>query len=510
MNAQSLRNAKSGLIGIVLPDAANIENYYFLTYLEEVLREMGYDLLVKFSRHNRILTEKAIENFKKRNVDGMILHSSYQTKKRELGLAAVCYGNVQVKNTDLCQVVVDYQKAFEKMLLKLKKAGKKKVALILNPDLEKNQKLIELYTEQFDSNLMIVSADSEDYAFQAFYQMAEQHPDIDAVIAGSHIIACGVEKVKRILLLHGLDLVVFKESLWIVDEGHYFGQITYSQEKMAKKIADCLENMIQRNGKAADKVIKIEAKCDVFYSEWNFGTKSEMQEEIRFALLDCPTARALKNLTRVYEREKGIPVQLDLLPYREIEKRLFQQAEEKNAYYDGFMVDLPWLDPLIETGYVKNLDYLYQKDPDFFSGFLLNTLKSYGKYYESYYGVPFVSGAQLLFYQKDLFENQTLKILFRRRYMTELEPPKNWEQFNEIAEFFTKKYNDRSPVKYGVSQVCGANVYTSIQFLNHLWAYGGRIFDTAGEIVINSENSRDALENYIQSFQYTSGNATVN
>ena len=156
MNAQSLRNAKSGLIGLVLPDAANIENYHFLTYLEEILRKLGYDLLVKFSRHNRVLTEKAIENFKKRNVDGMILHSSYQTKKRDLGLATVCYGNVQVKNTDLCQVVVDYQEAFEKMLLKLKEAGKKKVALILNPDLEKNQKLIELYTEQFDSLLVIV------------------------------------------------------------------------------------------------------------------------------------------------------------------------------------------------------------------------------------------------------------------------------------------------------------------------------------------------------------------
>lgn len=510
MNAQSLRNAKSGLIGLVLPDAANIENYHFLTYLEEILRKLGYDLLVKFSRHNRVLTEKAIENFKKRNVDGMILHSSYQTKKRDLGLATVCYGNVQVKNTDLCQVVVDYQEAFEKMLLKLKEAGKKKVALILNPDLEKNQKLIELYTEQFDSLLVIVPSDSEDYAFQAFYQMAETYPDIDAVIAGNHIIACGVEKVKRILLLHSLDLVVFKESSWIVDEGHYFGQITYSQEKLAKTIADCLENMIQRNGKAVEQVIKIEAKCDVFYSEWDFGTKSELEEKICFVLLDCPTARALKNLTRVYEREKGITVQLDLLPYREIEKRLFQQAEEKNAYYDGFMVDLPWIDPLIETGYVKNLDYLYQKDPDFFSGFLLNTLKSYGKYYESYYGVPFVSGAQLLFYQKDLFENQTLKNLFRRKYREELEPPKNWEQFNEIAEFFTKKYNERSPVKYGVSQVCGSNVYTSIQFLNHLWAYGGRVFDESGEIVINSENARSALENYIQSFRYTSGNETVN
>lgn len=510
MNAQSLRNAKSGLIGIVLPDAANIESYHFLSYLEEVLREMGYDLLVKFSRHNRVLTEKAIENFKKRNVDGVILHASYESKRKDLGLTAVYYGNVKMKNAEVCQVVIDYRNAFEQMLLRLKEAGKKNVAFILNPDLEKNQELIELYTKQFGSERMIVSTDNEDYAFQAFYQMAEKYPDIDAVIAGSHVIACGVEKVKRILLLHELSVAVFKESSWIVDEGHYFGQITFSQEKVAKAIVECLEESIENKGKKAKRRIIVDAKCDVFHSEWNFGKRQKKQKDIRFALLDCPTARALRNLTKVYERETGIHVQLELQSYRELEKRLFLHAKEKNTYYDGFMVDLPWLDPLIETGYVKNLDYLYRKDSEFFKGFLLNTLKSYGKYYESYYGLPFVSGAQLLFYQKDLFENQNLKILFRRKYKTELEAPKDWEQYNKIAEFFTKKYNDRSPVKYGISQVRGVNVYTSIQFLNHLWAYGGAIFDKSGEIIIHSDVAEQALKNYIQSFRYTSGKNSSN
>ena len=203
MNAQSLRNAKSGLIGIVLP--------------------------------------------------------------------AVYYGNVKMRDPESCQVLIDYKTAFGQMLSELKEAGKKKVVFILNPELEKNQELIELYTQQFGSQMMIVSTDNEDYAFQVFYQMAENYPDIDAVIAGSHVIAYGVEKVKRILLLHKLSIAVFKESSWIVDDGHYFGRITFGQEKVAKAIVKCLEEKIDENDRTVKQPVTVEVKCDIFHSEWDFG-----------------------------------------------------------------------------------------------------------------------------------------------------------------------------------------------------------------------------------------------
>ena len=136
------------------------------------------------------------------------------------------------------------------------------------------------------------------------------------------------------------------------------------------------------------------------------------------------------------------------------------------------MMDITWLEGLVESGGVKNLDHLLARR-DYLAGFIDGAVKDYGMYVESLYAIPFMSGAQILFYQKDLFENRSLQMRFRRKYNEELAPPKTWSQFNVVAEFFTQEYTPDSPVKYGVSVPQGNNVYTASEFLSRLWSYGG-------------------------------------
>ena len=126
-------------------------------------------------------------------------------------------------------------------------------------------------------------------------------------------------------------------------------------------------------------------------------------------------------------------------------------------------------------------------------------------YVESLYAIPFMSGSQLLFYQKDLFENKSLQMRFKRLYGEELVPPQSWAQFNLVAEFFTQSHNEYSPVTYGASLPNGVSVYTGLMFLNHLWACGSDIFDEKGNVIIDNANSVVALKNFVSSLQYTSG-----
>ena len=205
-------------------------------------------------------------------------------------------------------------------------------------------------------------------------------------------------------------------------------------------------------------------------------------------------------LSTVYERETGQRIYFDMYSYGELEQILYKQAAEKEKHYDGFMIDITWLGGLVESGGLKKLDHVLEEHNGYFSGFVDGIMKDYGMYENSLYAVPFMPGAQMLFYQKDLFEDRSFQIRFQRKYKERLQPPASWSHFNAIAEFFTREYTPDSPVQYGVSMSMGGNVYMAIDFLDRLWSYGGSVFDEFGRVSINRGSAADALKSLMRSY----------
>ena len=329
---------------------------------------------------------------------------------------------------------------------------------------------------------------------------------MDAVIAGSPEIGAGIGKALEMLKMGHVPVYVIKESSWIEDTGTYAGEISLSPKQTAREA-------VGRLIEAMDKPRLHEASTRhipaVFKQTPTVLTGIRPGEvELRFAVYECSSARGMEMLAMIFERESGHRLHFDLYAYDELEKTLYEHSGAKDGYYDGFMMDITWLEGLVESGGVKNLDHLLARR-DYLAGFIDGAVKDYGMYVESLYAIPFMSGAQILFYQKDLFENRSLQMRFRRKYNEELAPPKTWSQFNVVAEFFTQEYTPDSPVKYGVSVPQGNNVYTAIEFLSRLWSYGGRVFTAMGEVSINSTNALQALKNLLQSYRYSSGKTMV-
>ena len=73
------------------------------------------------------------------------------------------------------------------------------------------------------------------------------------------------------------------------------------------------------------------------------------------------------------------------------------------------------------------------------------------------YAFPLDACIQLLFFRKDLFGDELIKREFFERYKRKLEIPKTFEEFNEVAGFFTRKLNPGSKTQYGACLL-----YTSV------------------------------------------------
>lgn len=506
--ARSLKNTKTNMIGLILPDIIQKSYADFLMELEGLLRERGYSLSVRFSRNNRLIEKKSIESFLELRVDGIILYSVLEQKNnemwREMKTPFLLVSRYDDGNFPWDNIVLNYREAFRQVMKTLRSNGSTNIGLVIDRDLLTGAGLGSIFQEyDQDAERIKIVDGSRERGFQAMFELCLSCPQLDGVIAGGREIGEGIKKALDMLKIDHVPIYVIKESSWIEDSGTYAGEISLSPKQTAMEVVNQIVDAIEKPQLHEAVTRYIPARFEQTLSV-QVGILPA-KEELRFAMYDCSSARSLEMLAMIYEKGSGKKIHFDMYPYRELEEMLYQRGENRDSYYDGFMMDITWLEGLIETGCVKNLDHLLKRPWEYLNGFVDGVIKDYGMYVESLYAIPFMSGAQLLFYQKDLFEDRLLQMRFKRKYNEKLQPPKTWSQFNAIAEFFTREYTPDSPVKYGASIPLGDNVYTAIEYLIRLWAYGGRVFSESGEVSINSTNAQQALKSLLLSYRYCSG-----
>ncbi len=501
-NARSLKREKSGVIGLILPNATNPEYSSLLSYIETMLNEKGYCVLILFTQNNLLLEKNAIDKCLEQRVDGILLFSSLTRKAEALDTPVVLITERE-NNTQKCDaIVIDYSRAFEQLMDYFDRQGMKNVALIIDESFLNNETIINLYNKRHgDKNIMKIADYRKERGFKAAYELLFSHPELDAIVAGSYLIAQGVQKAIKLLKAKDIKVAVIKEENWIEDEDTFPVQISLSQKKIAERIISRAFEAINHPKTHEPLVEKIHAEYKEKASLLFGVAPSLPNKKLRFVMYDSPTSKSLEMLSKVYMQQTGIQIDFDLLKYDELERVVFELSRNKNSDYDGVMLDITWIDELVKQVALTPLDTTMINFADFIEGIEQQCGYSQGKYY----AVPIMSGTQLIFYQKDLFENESLKRLFARMYGKELMVPTSWAEYNLVAEFFTRSYNSKSPVQYGVTQVTGENIYTTISYLNRLWSYGSDVFDNHnGKVILNNRNSITALTNFLNSFNYTS------
>lgn len=181
------------------------------------------------------------------------------------------------------------------------------------------------------------------------------------------------------------------------------------------------------------------------YREETPGLKQKAKTHLKFALYDSPAARGLQMYSQIYTKKTGVRIFIDLLEYKDLESLILRSARDQESEYDGFMIDVSWLEEAATSGGIACLTGQFRDDQAYLDGFIDGMVREYGMFENELYALPFMSGTQILVYQKDLFEDPVLKRQFSRNYDQELLPPTNWAQYNLVSEFLPE-HAIRSPL----------------------------------------------------------------
>lgn len=222
--------------------------------------------------------------------------------------------------------------------------------------------------------------------------------------------------------------------------------------------------------------------------------------DLRMLTMASPSTTALKRLLPYLEKSTGIHLELTVLPSLRDVYDVIQTSG--SGQYDLIRMDVAWMDELAEQLF-RQLDQI----PFDWDGLLSRAVPELGPRYTSVHGarycLPYDPSTQLLFYRKDLFDDPTYKRMFFETYRRELEVPRSFEEYNRVADFFTRSRNPSSPIQYGTTVAIGNVVVSPSEFMPRLFEQGGTLLDSRGRVTIDTPEALQALKNYRETYAYS-------
>ncbi len=205
---------------------------------------------------------------------------------------------------------------------------------------------------------------------------------------------------------------------------------------------------------------------------------------------------AIKLMIPDFKAETGIDVKLDSQPYDALQQRVFAELASESDFYDVMICDTPWTPAL--TGKLEPLS-AYLTNPalndiadlaieDFIPKVFFDTAVYHpaephrqfpppdkidlaaitGQGFEVF-GLPLQANALVMMYRQDLFEEPKEQEAFRQQHGRELTYPETWDQFVEVAKFFTRP-DERL---YGTTLMAGNGDWATDDFKTLLAGWGG-------------------------------------
>lgn len=204
---------------------------------------------------------------------------------------------------------------------------------------------------------------------------------------------------------------------------------------------------------------------------------------------DIPSSHALEKVAKDFEKHSGGKISVSFVTdeYGVMVKKANQDLASKTGVYDIILQYNTALANYSRNNYVFRLSDIKEKLPnnlnasgmfEFEDLLFENVWKEVGWYPTGNgiseivpVGIPFSANTMFISYNKKMFSDPSNKEKFQTRYGFALAAPKTWQQFKDIAEFFTVP-----GVSNGLA-LQGAPYWIYYEWANLAFSFGGGVMN---------------------------------
>ncbi len=207
--------------------------------------------------------------------------------------------------------------------------------------------------------------------------------------------------------------------------------------------------------------------------------------ELHVIFLDRPGYRAIIKLLPEFEKQTGIKVNYEIVPYENT-----REKEVLNFNGQGdlsiALVDLVWIGEFAENGWIQPVSKFSGDaaitDPNLnLKGFFPLLLNAFGTWGGTTYGLPFDNYSGLLFYNKCMLKDAGFD-----------KPPATWD---EVMTTYGPKLTDPAKKQYAYAlQSLRGETQSADSFMRFLWPFGGSLLDKSFHSNLTSQASQSGLD----------------
>ncbi|MEM2180987.1 MAG: extracellular solute-binding protein [Nitrososphaeria archaeon] len=228
-----------------------------------------------------------------------------------------------------------------------------------------------------------------------------------------------------------------------------------------------------------------------------------------------PSSSAVKIAAEEFEKLTGAKIKTVEYDWADLFPKIMTDFTTHSGVYDIIIYDVTW--PGAVAPYVVDLGKFRKEHPELVDpNYDMDDWVGWASiccfYGGTNIGYPLNTHTMIIEYRKDLLEDPTNKEEFKKKYGYELAPPTTWDQFRDIAEFFTGAHG----CEYGVAlmtKIQSANVFFNffaplrrssegIKRFGKVNPLYGDWFTEDGKPALNNEYGLKALNYFIELLKF--------
>jgi multiple sugar transport system substrate-binding protein len=520
-SARRLKIRTSRDIGVLLTSIDDLYHSEIFKGITSAIQKNQYSAIIGFSNNQPKAETEIINDFISRNFAGILLisclanDSSYIKKLLSCKIPIV-FIERQPRTGNINFAGVSNRKTITFLVEELGKKDYRHIFLFCgNPEISSESDSADAFrkictAKGLSGRICYTNMTGED-AFRVALAELYNAPNPDAIIATSGNIARGIMEGAGVLGISLNDslIIVFSEETWM--DTRYLPKVLHTSRPAFSLGAGAASLLIRAIDGISDKGETLIMDDNILKSgiviprrrQDNRTSRTRKKAELRLLLLDSSFAvDPMKILARKFRNDCGISLVFETDVQDRLLEHIVEDAQSYKPRYDAYMFDIPWLSYLVQNDFLEDLTDLITDDRQFFNSIIPGTMEN-SRYRDRYYSVPFAGGAQIMFYRSDLFDDPIISKDYYNKYKTKLRPPRTWSEYNTAARFFTRAFNQASPVEFGTS--CPGTIPEELcpEIYSRIWGFGGRYFSGKGLPQFNTENCRLAFNNLLDLQNYT-------
>ncbi|KMY48415.1 extracellular solute-binding protein [Peribacillus loiseleuriae] len=493
-NAKLLRSGDSQTIIMILPTLALDE---YATFYESSLKEAtarGYHVNLYCTYDNPIKELEIIKEIIKERPSGIITVSSLEDANEyynqlTINKSDIIFINRHVENA-LEYISFDFKQVGVDMANYLNHFNKKTIGVFTDEAKYSNESdFISSFLNQVNNKNIVISQSNMAHEYENAFNMI-QNTSFD------FIITTNVSKAVKLLKAYHygsskplpkmIAMAPFKNT-YSNETLYYFQDYGYLGESVVKKI---ILNIHLKNKSHA----KIYHNIGFLNKHLNY---SKFDSQMNILTIESPTTEALKKIVPHFEKNTNIHVNLVIKKTSEIFEIIKDDEAWKN--YDIIRLDvvgLSWYGQKIYKnlqGLNHNMDRVLENIPYFLKDY-------YANINDVTYALPFDISIQMLFYRKDIFENEIMKRKYFEKTKSELKIPTNFNTYNEILKFINESDFDLVKELNGASMITGNAGTIATEYLLRYYSLKGALLNNS-EIKLDENIAKDAMKLLHESYR---------